>query len=346
MKRKKLKGEKMKTTNVVMALILSAGFSVNSFADTQVTPWLRVGAEANVQTTASSVADYEESLKGDVGLRFEVLMREGIKAVIKARLEQTFVENGQSKDWQKVEIENLIEDAYIQIETDKVTGLPRAIITAGKHTMAFGQAFTELPMFRDSLLFNLNAERYMMGLTVTLPADFLKVVDTIAISLYENGAGDFKVADEKGIAIKASKALSQQLKMQASALMKENANTTDKETRGSLGFVYEDADGKYKVWAEGLVFDNNPSMSSTRLGGQVGGSYQLGRGAIVVEYQYLDKQAKELALAYNLPVNSYLVIAPEVRYRKNEDGSNATRVGIHARVQLDKIDTKKLKTKR
>lgn len=227
----------MKTTKLILSLIVSAGFSCYSIADTQVTPWLRVGADANVDTTASKVADYEATLKADVNLRFEVLMREGIKAVIKARLEQTLVENGQKQDWQKADIEKVIEEAYIQIETDKISGLPRAIITAGKQTMAFGQAFTELPMFRDNLLYNLNAEREMIGLTVTLPANFLKVVDTLAVSMYEAGAGDFKISDEKGVSIRASKALSEKLKLQASALIKENANTTDRETRGSLGFV-------------------------------------------------------------------------------------------------------------
>lgn len=336
----------MRTTKMLLLLILSAGFSCYSVADTQLTPWLRVGAETNIDTTASKIADYEASLKADVSLRFEVLMREGIKAVIKARLEQTLVENGEKSDWQKVEIEKLIEEAYIQIETDKISGLPRAIITAGKQTMAFGQAFTELPMFRDSLLYNLNAEREMVGLTVTLPANFLKVVDSIAVSMYENGPGDFKVADEKGVAIRVSKSVSNQMKIQASALIKENAGMTDKETRGSLGFVYADADGKYKVWAEGLVFDNNPANPDTKLGGQIGGSYQLGRGAIVVEYQYLEKQAQELAIAYNLPVNSWLVIAPEVRFRKSENGQpNNTTVGIQARIQLDKINTKSLKTR-
>ncbi|OYZ24175.1 MAG: hypothetical protein B7Y39_01740 [Bdellovibrio sp. 28-41-41] len=333
----------MKATKLVLALVVSAGFS---FADTQVAPWLRVGIDATVDTTASKVADYEASLKTNLDLRFEVLMREGIKAVVKARLEQTIVENGKSEDWQKVDIEKLVEEAYIQIETDKISGLPRAIITAGKQTMAFGQALTELPMFRDNLLYNLSAEREMIGLTVTLPTNFLKVVDSVAISMYENGAGDFKVADEKGVSIKVSKALSEQLKLQASALIKENANTTDKETRGSLGFVYTGDQGKYKVWAEGLVFDNNPTMPNTKFGGQIGGSYQLGRGAVVVEYQYLEKQAKELAIAYNLPVNSWLVIAPEVRFRKNENGQpNETRVGIQARIALDKVATKKLKMK-
>lgn len=337
----------MKTTKLILSLIVSAGFSCYSIADTQVTPWLRVGADANVDTTASKVADYEATLKADVNLRFEVLMREGIKAVIKARLEQTLVENGQKQDWQKADIEKVIEEAYIQIETDKISGLPRAIITAGKQTMAFGQAFTELPMFRDNLLYNLNAEREMIGLTVTLPANFLKVVDTLAVSMYEAGAGDFKISDEKGVSIRASKALSEKLKLQASALIKENANTTDRETRGSLGFVYAGMDGKYKVWAEGLVFDNNPTNPNTKLGGQVGGSYQVGPGTVVVEYQYLEKQAKELAVAYNLPVNSWLIISPEVRMRSNENGqSDDTRIGLQARVLLDKINTKTLKTRK
>lgn len=337
----------MKTSITVLSLALCGGISFSAFADQDVTPWLKVGADMSIDTTASKVADYEKSLRGDANLRFEILIREGIKAVIKARIEQVLVENGKKQDWQKVELEKAIEDAYIQIETDKVTGLPRAILTVGKHTMAFGQAFAELPMFRDALLYNLNAEREMVGLTVTLPTNFLKVVDSLAVSLYENGAGDFKVADERGLSFQASKKLSEKLKLQASALIKENAGITDKESRGSLGFVYADSNGGYKVWAEGLVFDNNPFMPETKYGGQLGGSVQLGKGAIVVEYQYLEKQAQELAVAYNLPINSWLVIAPEIRHRKSELGlPDDTIVGLQARLQLEKTATKKLRTKR
>lgn len=318
-----------------------------TMAQTQVTPWLTVGADANFELSTTKASDYEASLKSNANLRFEVLMREGIKAVIKARIEQTLVENGKSKDWESEKIEKVLEEAYITIETDKVSGLPRAILTVGKHEMAFGQAFSELPVFRDSLLYSLNGEREMLGLTVTLPAQTLKFVDSLAISLYENGSGDFKVADEKGLALKVSKTLSQRIKAQASLLVKENAGLADKEKRGSLGFVYEDANGNYKVWAEGLVFDHNPLMTQTDFGGQLGGSYKLGKGTVVVEYQFLQKYAHDLTVAYNLPVNSWLVISPEVKHRKYSDsslGSNTT-VGINARLQLDKINLKKLKTK-
>jgi hypothetical protein len=334
-------------TKKVMAIIMSSTLTSVAIAE-GTAPWLKVSGDVNVDTTGNSANDYEAKLKLDATLRFEVLMHEGIKAVIKARIEQVLIENGEKAAAQSLELEKMLEEAYIEIQTDKVSGLPRAIVTVGKHEMAFGQALSKLPMFRDNMLFNLAAEREMIGLTVTLPVTFFKLVDSIAVSLYETGAGDFSISDNKGASVRVSKQMSQKIKAQASALIKENAGMTKKESRGSIGFVFDGGEDSYQVWAEGLVFNNNPTYSETRFGSQIGAAKKLGVGTVVVEYSYLDKYAHELAVAYNIPVNSWLVISPELRHTKDSTGfaEDNTRIGVQARVMFQTESTKKLRTRK
>lgn len=315
------------TTAVLAALLCTQNVRAEGAS------WIKVDGQINFDVTGNSTDSYERTLRvQDAEVKFEILVREGIKLVVKTELEQKL--NKATMD-DKFDIGKFIEEAYIQIETDKISGLPRAIITAGKHAMAFGQNYHELPMFKDSLLYNLSKEDEVIGFTVELPANFFKVVDSVAISLFEAGSGDLKISDQKGASIRLSKELTSQLSAQISGMMLENAGTNVKEKRGSVGFVFRGQDGSWKVWAEGLVIKDNPVYKDTTLGGQVGGSYQVGPGAVVVEYQYLDKQAHEVALAYNLPVGTWLVLSPEIRHRMDRTGTgtDSTTVGIRARLQ-------------
>ncbi|WP_413613099.1 hypothetical protein [Bdellovibrio sp. HCB-110] len=315
------------TTAVLAALLCTQTVKAES------APWLKIDGQANFDMTGSSSDDYERTLRvQDAEIKFELLVREGIKLVVKTELEQKL--NKATMD-DKFDIGKFLEEAYIQIETDKISGLPRAVITAGKHQMAFGQNYHELPMFKDSLLYNLSKQDEVIGFTVELPMNFFKIVDSVAISMFEAGAGDLKISDEKGASIRLSKELTSQLSAQISGMMKENQGTDVKEKRGSVGFVFKSQDGSWKVWAEGVVIVDNPVYTDTTVGGQVGGSYKVGPGAIVVEYQYLDKQAHEVAVAYNLPVGRWLVLSPEIRHRMDRTGSGTddTIVGIRARLQ-------------
>ncbi len=269
----------------------------------------------------------------DAELRFEILAREGVKLVIKAELEKQLNQLYKGDDLD-AKLEQILEEAYIQIETDKF-GLPRAVITVGKQRMAFGQELTQLPMFKDSLLYKLNNETEMIGLTVALPANFLKVVDEVAISLYETGAGDLKISDDKAVSIQLSKQLTQQVKMQISALMKEHGSA-DKETRASIGFVFTTTDGNTQVWAEGIVMRHNPDYTNSQYAATLGAARKLGAGAIVIEASVLENQAKEIAVGYNMPVGSYLVLSPEVRYVMHDNGDKETVVGIKARLAFGK----------
>lgn len=313
-------------------------------AHAQEAPWLNMSADINLDASGSKSKDYEKTLRTETVLRFEVLMHEGVKAVIKARIQDELMKDGVKGVNNSQNIDKFLEEAYISIETDKISGLPRAVITAGKGEMAFGQGYSEIPVPRDSQLYNLAREREVMGVTVTLPANFLKIADQIAVSLYETGAGDLKISDSTGVAVKANKKLSAQIEAQVSALIKENEGVSNKEKRGSMGVIYTDASGKYKVWVEGLVFDHNPSMTETRnYGGQVGGSYKVGPGSIVVEYSQVKNAGKETTLAYNWPVAKSMVLSPMIKHTKNEvSNASDTVYGLRASFHLAQQMTRPL----
>jgi hypothetical protein len=317
--------------NFLIATLVSAAIFAGK-VQAQEAPSTNMSAEVNLDAMGNKNSNYNRTLRAETIVNFDAALNQAVKAVIKARLQDVLEQDGIRGVNNSQNIEKFLEEAYITIETDKISGLPRAVITAGKSEMAFGQGYTQVPMPRDSLLYNLSREREVVGLTVTLPTDYLKIADHIAVSVYENGAGDLKIADQKGVAIKASKKLTAQIDAEASALIKENAGASEKEKRGSLGFVFNGADGSYKVWAEGLVFDHNPAMVDMRnYGAQLGGSMRAGRGTIVVEYEQVQRTARELTLAYNLPYGKSVILSPMVKLSKNQmTGVSNTTVGARA----------------
>lgn len=332
----------MKNATIKTILVAATLMGTNSTfaAEPSLPPWLDVSGNINLDGTAQKGGgDWDKDFRvQDAELRFEILAREGMKLVIKAELERILNRYIKDEDLD-TQLGQMLEEAFIQIETDKVLGLPRAVITFGKHRMAFGQKIAELPMFKDSLLYKLNNEEEMIGFTVALPASFFKIADEVAFSLYETGAGDMKVSKDKGVSVQLSKQLNNQIKMQISALLKQHEGLPT-EKRASLGFVYTSQDGKYKVWAEGVVMDHHPEFKDSRYGATLGAAMKLGAGAIVIEGSVLEKVAKELAIAYNLPVGSHLVLSPEVRYVMKDDGTRDTVVGIRARLEFGRQNSR------
>ncbi len=296
-------------------------------------PWLIIDGQANFDVRDSSTQDYASKLRvQDAEIKFELLVREGIKIALKTELQQRLNKDmrAQDFDWEKA-----IEEAYIQIQTDKISNLPKATITFGKHGMAFGQKYHEIPMYKDSLIDKATKQIEVIGVTVDLPTEFFKIIDSVAISVFEATAGDLKIADEKGASMRLTKKISDQMTVQISALMKENIKTNDLDKRASVGLIFTTKDGKRKIWAEGVIVDDSPLFNRTTIGAQIGASSQLGSGTIVIEYQYLRDQAQEIALAYNLPVGTWLVLSPEIRYRDDLSGTkeNETVIGIRARLK-------------
>jgi hypothetical protein len=63
---------------------------------------------------------------------------------------------------------------------------------------------------------------------------------------------------------------------------------------------------------------------------------------IVIEASLIEKFAREIALAYNMPIGSNLILSPEVRYILYENGIDDTVLGIRGRLQFSSKKTKKV----
>lgn len=324
----------MKKTTTTLAVLAMITLSQSTLANSNPAPWLEVDGQVNLDVTGKKGDDYERNLRTqDAELRFKMMIKEGIKAVVKTELERALEINGKGVTSPEFDVDSFIEEAYIQIETDKVSNLPRAIITAGKHKIAFGSQLSEDPMFKDNLLYNLMNQDQVIGFTVELPQSMMKIVDSAAVSVFETEAGDLKVGDHWGVSAKATKALSKQMQAQVSAMLKDN-DSSDKESRASLGLVFQTESG-IKIWAEGVVSHNDPSASDdTIYGARTGASKKMGPGTVVLEYSYLKDQAQEILAAYNIEVGQNMVFSPMLRHSKDETGSASDDTTIGARLKL------------
>lgn len=304
-------------------------------------PWITADSEINFDATGAKSEDYERRLRLDAHFRFEAALREGIKAVVKLRIEQALRSGKTWSALEAVDWAEALEAAYIRIETDRLSGLPRAIITLGKHEMAFGSEAKQTPLHHDNLFENLSEEDEVIGITVELPVKFFRIVDSVAVSLYETGADDFRISRKAGGAIRLRKDLGDFLEAQVSALVKENEGAAATEKRASAGLLVKTPTG-YKLWAQGLLFDHHPELPTTTWGLQLGGSVELGPGAVIIDWEYLDRHAHELTLAYSLPLGTHLVIAPEIRFRHDLGGlgGDETRVGVRTRLGFSNRKTK------
>ncbi len=182
----------------------------------------------------------------------------------------------------------------------------------------------------------------MIGITVQLPKDFFKIVDSAAISVFESGEGDLKISPKKGVSVQLKKNFSQKMSAQISTLINENPETKQLEKRGSLGFVFQNKDGSQKIWAEGFVKDQT-------LGLQAGASQEWGPGTIVLQAETIRDQATDLTMAYNLPIGSHFVLSPEIRWRKglSENFNDETMIAIRAHIEAEvKIKHSLLKGRR
>lgn len=299
------------------------------------TSWLSVDGEANMDYFANSNNDYESNLRSqDVRIRLTAEIAKGIKAVIAAKLDRSLIKDGSEVNGEKFDLEKFIEEAYVEIRMDQLTGAPVAVLV-GKHAMAFGQNASRLPMFKDNLLYDVSKQDQVMGITVRLDKELLgEVIDSLEVSVYENGAGDLKIGDGAGFSFRMTKQLTEKLKATASAMATQKGSSKewdDMDKRAAIGVVYDNGNGTWKAYAEGIVFDGYAQNPNASYGGTAGVAVNAGPGEVVAEFSFIEKTAKEVAVAYNIPVGRNLVISPEVRHTMNEDGSDNTRFGIRVK---------------
>ncbi len=300
------------------------------------TSWLHVEGETNIDWFGSDSKNYESNLRTqDVKIRLTADIAKGIKAVIAAKFDRSLIENGTEVNGEKFDFEKFIEEAYVEIRMDKITGAPVAVLV-GKHAMAFGQNASRMPMFKDNLLYDLSRQDEVIGITVRLDKQLLGgVIDSLEASVYETESGDLNIGEGAGASIRMTKQLTEKLKATASAMANQKNKGDDwdsMEKRGAIGVVYDNGNGTWKAYAEGIVFDNNTANPNANYGATTGVAVNAGPGEVVLEYSYLEKTAHEVGVAYNIPVTRNVTISPEARHSWKEDGTQDTRIGVRVSI--------------
>ncbi len=323
-------------TTVLLSSITAGSMAVAS-SNGERAPWdRRVEATVLTDVTGSSQNDYELKVRARAIVKFNMVLAKGLELYAKMKATQLIYDNGDFQDWNQQKIAKIVEDLSVRYELGEAIGTTRVVLIAGKQHMQFGQAISRLPIEEDSLLYgNGGAQnKEKIGVSFLVPVEVLNVIEQVALSVYENGAGDFDVAKEKGLSVKVTARLMAGLKAQFSALTQEVAGQSENENRYSAGFVYASEDGGYEVWGQGLMFKNNPEYPTAEYGGQVGASMNLARGTVIVDYQIIENNAEELGLGYKFRVGKYLAFGPEVRQRWFTAGGDVTTIGLRAAATL------------
>ena len=310
--------------------------------------WLEVKGELNLDYFATNTDNYLTNIKAkDAHIEFSAKVAKGIKATIAFEITRYLMQNGKIAAGEKFNIEDFVNEAYVEISLDEISGTPIAIVV-GKTEMAFGEQLSHLPMYKDNLLFEANREKDVIGLTVALDKKILgTILDSVEASVFENGPGDLRFGKGAGLSIRISKTLSDKIKATVSAAAIERDDRSDSpqwqnlEKRATLGFVYKN--GNFSAFAQGILLQGYTALPDSTYGANAGIALNMGPGEMVMEYTLLQKVAEEVALAYNLPIGKHFIISPELRYQFDRAASapNDLRIGLRIKLKVDNEAEKK-----
>lgn len=309
-------------------------------------PWLNVETTIDFDASGEKSSDYQDTLEITAEVTLEALIREGVKAVIELRLEQVLREKGSKVDLEELDWEEIVEAAFIELNLNKLTGLPEATLIFGKSEMAFGQEMDQRALYRKALLHELGEQEGVIGMTLSLPVNFLQVIDQVAVSVFEAGEEDLRIASEAGGAIRFSKAVTDQIQLQVSALLKQKTSSSANEKRISIGFIYGEEDADLQAWSQLIIVDEAEEFPNARYGVQLGGALKAGPGLVVVDYQLLQKYAHEVSLSYRWALTDQLTLSPEIVKRWELDGSGMDEVRIGARIRYQSSLQKPIRIRR
>ncbi len=262
---------------------------------------------------AESVQNFEDS-----HVTLTASWNEKIRAVVRTRLQELFVEN-EIDFTDDFDLENFIEEAFIEIKN--IGGMPVAVVV-GKRPIAFGQNVEAMPIYTQSALYGINEIKDVMGVTIALEEGLFGLVDSAELTLFENEAGDLDIGDVKGLSVKVTKDLTENIKMTLSHVSTEESadGAEDEDRRTSLGFIASTDDGTLVGWAEGTLLSNNPEYPNASYAITVGASKQVTEStSIIVEYNHIEDQIHEYGIGAMMNLTKGLSVGTEVRYRDNRD---------------------------
>ena len=287
--------------------------------------------EGNSETDFSYSSD-DDSVKVNkrsAEIKATLVITEALKAVIKVDLAEAINEGEFDED----DLESMIEEAYIEVDANGY-----ATILVGKHQMAFAQQYAAMAIHENDRRDAITRQDEMIGITVKLPNDTLKivgkVVDSLEISAFETGKGDLDVASDAGVSFRATKALSDKVELAVSGLMKEQDGADEQALAVSATYK---ADNGWTWFAEGIWMNNSSEYGDADYLVTAGASKEVGPGTLVLQADYLENYGAEIGASYHLPVTQNITFSPEIRHNFDTD---ETTVG--ARVTMKASVTKTL----
>lgn len=281
--------------------------------------------------TAKDGNDWTSDFKGrDIHLGLSVKLTDSLRANLRLDLARLIgLEESDADGMEK--LEEALEVAEIIYTHDKGTGKMLKTVRFGKGMTALRELVTSNPVYKDSLLYDVAHKDEVVG--ITFEVDPGEIARNIEASVFECKEGDIRISDCVGFAAAMNDIPTpiDGLTANAGALVAERLSDGDWEKRARVGLVYDNGNGIWKAYANGMYLDNVPGAEGSDFAFQIGAEVNAGPGQVVVEYDYLDSVAHQLTAAYNVPLGANLILSPYVRHRFNETGADDTEVGINAR---------------
>lgn len=244
--------------------------------------------------------------------KFNVALTEALRAVITLELASAL--NGTVD---KDDLERILEEAYIEADSKYAT------IRFGKMTTELNKVFAKMAIPENDQLYSINRKEGVMAVQFELTPEALKIaknaVDSMSVTIFENGSNDFEISEHKGVNVRASKALSDKLTAEVSALWAQHAGGTEKGATMSLAYQIDDGT---VAWAKVQWMDNNPVYVGSNYGAVVGVSKKVGPGSIVLQASFVEAYGADLGASYVFQLTEVITLAPEVRY--NTDSKQTT----------------------
>lgn len=205
-------------------------------------------------------------------------------------------------------LEELLTEAYVEV---KNVGGKNVAFIIGKHPIAFGGDLPTLPNGDTDLDANTREFKEVIGFTVQLSE--LGIFDLVELSGFESESGDLTLGSINGASIKVSKEVLKDLSVTASAMTGKDGS--DREWRGSVGFIYES--GKWTTWAEGQYLRGNIEYPEANHIVKSGLSFGEEGNKIVLVATAVENLFSEIGIGYEYGITRNATVGPQIRYRKS-----------------------------
>lgn len=302
---------KIKNTVLVGAVATTALLSTPVLADSP----LAVGG---INTLSGRIVTQSAIKSGNVTtsvahaeVKANIVMTESLRAVIALELASALNNTVDSDD-----LDRIVEEAYIEMDSKYAT------IRLGKMSPELNELFANMAIPENDALYSINRKEGVMAIQLEFTDAILdivgNVVDSLEVTVFENGENDFKVSDNRGVNVRATKQLTEKVKAEVAALWAEHAGGQEKGASISLAY---DMNADTDVWVKVQWMDNNPTYAGADYGAVVGMSKEVGPGTLVLQASFVDTFGTEIGTSYHLPVSGAITLSPEVRHNMKTDNT-------------------------